>query len=240
MTVDYDGYRWVAGTIETADLNLGYSSHEGNLEPVFRNLLEGGVFLDIGAHVGHWTVRLAGQAEKVIAVEPDPGTAAILRQNLELNDIRNVTVIEAAAWDSNELLRLEDPREREYSGTNRTIPDSKGTIHGTVLDDILRDEPEIRLVKIDVEGADLHVLRGLAKTIARCAPAMIVERHDFLGYYEADDLFQLLSELGYVWENAPFYLGEAHLIATPRDGNEISPYRWRRIHWLSPGEKAYR
>lgn len=173
------------------------------------------MFVDVGAHVGRWTVRLAGQARKVIAVEPGPATAAVLRENLALNGIGNVTVVEAAAWDRDEMLRLEDPLGRERSGTARTLPGGAGTVRGRRLDDILAGEEEVRLVKIDTEGADLHVLRGLRQTLARCQPAMIVERHDFLGYYRAEDLFALLADLGYRWRDGPLYGGVPHLIATP-------------------------
>ena len=103
-------------------------------------------------------------------------------------------------------------------GTVRDHPDPPGgggTVRGRTLDDILAAEDEVRLVKIDTEGADLHVLRGLRQTLARCQPAMIVERHDFLGYYEAADLFALLADLGYRWRDGPLYAGVPHLICTP-------------------------
>jgi FkbM family methyltransferase len=226
LTVDRNGFRWVAGS-SGSDESIGYDPHEANLEPAFRRLLgEDGVFADVGAHVGHWAVRLAAQARKVIAVEPDPATAAVLRENVALNGLANVTVVEAAAWDCDEPLRLEDPLGRERSGTTRTLPGSGDaasltcpdccrTVRGRRLDDILAGEPEIRLIKIDTEGADLHVLRGLKETLARCQPSMIVERHDFLGYYRAADLFSLLGDLGYRWQDGPLYAGVPHLICTP-------------------------
>jgi FkbM family methyltransferase len=216
FTIERAGYSWVVGD-HNADDGLGPSDHEENLEPVFRELLgPGGVFLDIGAHAGHWTVRLAGQAAKVIAVEAHPGTAEILRQNIAVNGLANVTVVEAAAWDSGELLRLEDPKGRVRSGTNRTVPDSAGTVRGQPLDGLLAGEPVITLVKMDVEGADLHVLRGMAGTLARCRPAMIVERHDFLGYYTRAELDATLASLGYSWRDGPLWAGAPHLICEPR------------------------
>ena len=114
------------------------------------------------------------------------------------------------------VLRLEDPLGHRISGTNRTLPDETGTVRGPKLDDILAGEDEIRLIKIDTEGADLHVLAGLRETLARCQPAMIVERHDFLGYYQAADLFALLGDLGYRWRDGPLYAGVPHLICTPQ------------------------
>lgn len=217
--VERDGFTWAAAGEDGADDNdLGYEPHEAVLEPVLRELLgAGGVFLDVGAHVGRWTVRLAGRARKVIAVEPHPGTAAVLRRNVELNGLANVTVIEAAAWDGAGPLKLEDPLGRERSGTNRTLPDGEGAVRGQRLDDLLADEQEISLVKIDTEGADLHVLRGMSSLLERRRPVMVVERHDFLGYYSAADLFRTLSGLGYTWRDGPLYAGYPHLICTPAE-----------------------
>ena len=215
LTVERDGFTWVRGSPDS-DEAIGYEPHEAILEPVLRHLLgRDGVYVDAGAHVGRWAVRLAGQARKVIAVEPDPVTTAVLRRNIALNGLGNVTVVEAAAWDGDEMLRLEDPLGRACSGTNRTLPDEAGTVRGQRLDDLLAGEDGITLVKIDTEGADLHVLRGLAGTLARCRPAMVVERHDFLGYYAAADLFALLGDLGYTWRDGPLYAGVPHLICGP-------------------------
>ena len=214
LQVEQAGFSWLIG--EDTDDHLGPSDHEANLEPVFRELLgEDGVFLDIGAHTGHWAIRMARQARQVIAVEANPDTAEILRQNIVLNNLENVTIIVAAAWDSNEPLRMESPDGHIRAGMNRTIPDENGTARGELLDDLLRDIPEIRLVKMDVEGADIHVLNGMRKTLTRCQPKMIVERHDFYGYYTESDLFRLLSELGYSWRNGPLWFGAPHLIAEP-------------------------
>ena len=211
------GYEWVDGTEHNS-----HPGHEASFEPVFRELLGDGVFLDIGAHVGLWTIRMAGQARKVISVEANPGTADILRQNVVLNGFNNVTVIEAAAWDSNARLRLDDPTDRECAGTNRTLPDRRGVIRGQKLDDLLVGEKEITFLKMDVEGADLHVLRGLRETLGRCKPTMFVERHDNLGYYREDELFQTLTDLNYKWRDGPFWegihdgpVGFPHLICTP-------------------------
>ena len=185
------------------------------------------VFVDVGAHVGHWAVRLAGQARKVIAVEPDPATCAVLRENIALNGLGNVTVVEAAAWDSGEMLRLEDPLGRERSGTNRTLPDDAGTVRGRRLDDILAGEDEISLVKIDTEGADLHVLRGLRRTLARCQPAMIVERHDFLGYYARQRPVRPADRSGVPVAGRPAVLGGAAPDRTPVPALRMSGGRAR-------------
>lgn len=214
--MELGGYQWVDGTE-----HLCLPSHEATFEPVFRELLGDGVFLDIGAHVGIWTIRMAGQARKVISVEANPDAADVLRKNIELNGFENVTVLEAAAWDSDQLLRLDDPSDRICAGTNRVLPAWNGTVRGQKLDDLLKDEGEITFLKMDVEGADLHVLRGMRETLERCKPTMLIERHDHLGYYPKEQLFRTFKDLRYKWRDGPFWNpdneGFPHLICTPEE-----------------------
>lgn len=219
MITEADGYRWEAepGT----DDSLGPGGHESNLEPVLRGLLGGGAFLDAGAHVGHWAIRLAAQAGAVIAVEANPDTAAVLRVNIALNGLESsITVLEAAAWDSRAVLRLGNPVDsRTRSACTRTIPcETGGTVQGLPLDDLLDPALDISLVKLDVEGADLHALRGMAGMLARCRPVLFIERHDSYGCYTIGEMHGLLAGLGYGWADGPESCGSKYLICHP-DGS---------------------
>lgn len=225
-TAEADGLTWIIRGHHTGD-GLAIA-HEDALKPVFDGLLPaGGVFLDVGAHVGRWSLRMARKASRVIAVEANPVTAAVLRAHIELNHAANVDVVEAAAWDSDALLNLDDPNRQVNGGSTRVVAGETaedGTVVAVRLDDRLGGEPRIDLVKLDVEGADLHALRGLAGTLARCKPALIVERHDIYGYYELGDLTGLLESLGYAWRDESFTLpdgGQApYLICEPREDDD--------------------
>lgn len=210
-TVKSNGYLWlVEGTTASSDDYLGPGDHEASLEPLVRELLGTGVFLDVGAHVGHYAVRLAAQARAVIAVEPNPEIAWVLRGNIAVNELEDkVTVFMVAAWDSDtELWLTDEPRYlfKNRGATTRTVPDGDDTsrppVHGVPLDDLLADVIGISLVKLDVEGADLHALRGMAGTLRRERPALFIERHDMLGHYAIEQMYEVLSELGYSWEHA--------------------------------------
>jgi FkbM family methyltransferase len=172
-------------------------------------LPEHGVFLDVGAHIGRWSVRMAGRARKVFAVEPNADTLATLRQHLALNNISNVTIVEQAAWDETTKLMLDDPNHRLAGGSTRTlVPDQDDVDEGArlVLAGRLDEVPalvklrRLDLVKLDVEGSDLHALRGMAGLLKRHRPALLVECHDRYGYYTTEDLDAVLTELGYGWE----------------------------------------
>jgi hypothetical protein len=72
----------------------------------------------------------------------------------------------------------------------------------------------IDLIKVDVEGADLHALRGMAGLLARHRPQLLIERHDIYGYYTVGELTGLIEDLGYRWEH----------VAITLNGRNIAPY----------------
>jgi FkbM family methyltransferase len=216
-TAEADGLRWIQRGRNTDDWIA--VSHEESLAPVLAGLLpDGGVYVDVGAHVGRWALRLAGKASQVIAVEANPATIAVLRAHIALNDVKNVDVVEMAAWDSRTRLSLADPNGKVTGGSTRVgVGDD---VDAAPLDDVLADvDPD--LIKLDVEGADLHALRGMQETLARARPVLFIEDHSIYGYYHLDDLKALLDELGYDNEEfmAPLPGGRRapYIIARPKE-----------------------
>lgn len=190
--------------------------HEQELTPQVLDLLpEGGVFLDVGAHVGHYTLRAARKASVVYAVEPNPSTAKRLRENLALNSLTNVHVIEIAAWDGVGRFGIQRVHESyERDGSNRILPSENGPIWGAKLDDAMNQFPlrpdRLDLIKIDVEGADLHAIDGMQGLIGKHQPLLFIEDHSYLGYYEWPELTARILRLGYVaekviWGNATYW-----------------------------------
>jgi FkbM family methyltransferase len=209
-TREADGLRWFQRGCNTDDWIA--VNHEESLAPVLDGLLpDGGVFVDVGAHIGRWALRMAAKASKVVAVEPNPATAAVLRGHIALNGIKNVDVLEMAAWDTETQLTLSDPKIT--SGSTRVLEGDDGAVRAMPLDGALADvTPD--LIKLDVEGADLHALRGLTGTLARAKPTLFIEDHSIYGYYELDELKALLESYGYGW----------HEITATLPGNRYAPY----------------
>jgi FkbM family methyltransferase len=218
-TAEADGLRWIQRGRNTDDWIA--VSHEESLAPVLDGLLpDGGVYVDVGAHVGRWALRLAAKASRVIAIEANPATAAVLRAHIALNDVENVDVLEMAAWDSQTQLSLNDPNGKVTGGSTRVVESDDATVAAMPLDDVLfAVEPD--LIKLDVEGADLHALRGMRETLTRCRPVLFIEDHSIYGYYALDDLKSLLAELGYGNEEfmAPLPGGRRapYIIARPQE-----------------------
>lgn len=216
---DYDGLKWRISNRKANGDTLALA-HESLIHPHVLGLLpEGGVFLDIGAHVGNYTLRAARKASRVIAIEANPDTATRLLDNIELNELGNVQIYIVAAWDEATELHLSSPTGHGRDGSTQVRPGPGGDTgparrtSAVRLDELLIDEPRIDVVKIDVEGADLHVLRGMAALLAEHRPVLFIEDHSVYGMYERADLNALLEELGYGWEDLPAYRG--YVIARP-------------------------
>jgi FkbM family methyltransferase len=217
-TITADGLQWFQRGGNSDDWIAVH--HEESLTPVLDGLLpEGGVFVDVGAHVGRWALRLAAKASRVVAVEANPATAAVLRAHIDLNGIGNVEVVEVAAWDCETRMSLSDPNGKVTGGSTRVLEDGD-EVQACPLDNVLADvTPD--LIKLDVEGADLHALRGMRGTLDRTKPTLFIEDHSIYGYYKLDDLFALLADFGYGHKEIDAALpGGRHapyIVAVPRE-----------------------
>jgi FkbM family methyltransferase len=129
----------------------------------------GMVIVEVGANIGThsiYSARLTGESGKVIAIEADPETAAILRENVALNDCENVVVFEGCIADKTGIgpFNVHSNSAKSsivYAGVSRTsIPTHR-------LQDVLAKELQIDLLKIDVEGADYLVLLGACEIFRR-------------------------------------------------------------------------
>src|SRR5260370_21224057 len=128
-----------------------------------------------------------------------------------MNDLDNVAVIEMAAWDEQAWLCLDDPNGQTEGGSTRSVRPEVGgwtedngapLVGAGRLDDEFPDLGRLDLVKLDVEGADIHAIEGMAGLLERCRPALLIEDHSIYGYYSRADLEAALDRHGYTWEVA--------------------------------------
>jgi len=155
-----------------------------------RFLKEGDVFYDLGANIGFFAVvaaRRVGPSGRVYAFEPNPECSSQVRRNADLNGFSQVEVIEAAVSSKSgrALLRL---GETNLSSAIAHASETGIDVALTSVDDFVREKSARppNLVMIDVEGAEIEVLRGMRETIARHRPVIMCEVHwigdEFLGY----------------------------------------------------------
>jgi len=156
-------------------------THEQDLVKLFA--AGGDTFVDVGAHVGTWTLNLAKVFRRVIAVEPNPEAIHALRENLENNKITNVEVLEVAASDKeytatlyvNEGPGLTSLLEQHPNPFGRDKVVRKVSVRAVALDDVI--QAPVSLIKVDVEGFEVEVIRGLLKTIQAQRPSLCIEIH---------------------------------------------------------------
>jgi len=153
-------------------------------------LKPGDVFIDIGANVGHFSLlaaRIVGPAGRVVAFEPDAETVAAMRRAIEANDLTSaIEVVNAAVADTDgtaqlflsvdSVLSTTDPARspaRDQFTFTRSIEVAQVT-----LDSWLAARPQLRpriaAIKIDVEGTEADVLRGMRETLRACPRAAIL------------------------------------------------------------------
>jgi FkbM family methyltransferase len=186
----------------------------------------GGVFLDIGAHEGHYAIRAAKAGMRAIAVEANPDNIGHFISNMTLNAIDPglVQVLCLAAWDDTvplEFSLVPNAKPRNGSGTLMTPAgyETAGmTVMGVALDDLTLPWDALDLVKIDVEGAECHVLRGMRKLLEQHRPLVVLEDHTWLGVFGEDELDAALDIPGYRWQTAwdlQVRTRDRYLIGTP-------------------------
>jgi FkbM family methyltransferase len=202
-----------------------YFEHGGNYEvgeTLFceRVLRDGDVALDGGANIGLYSMlfgRLVGESGRVIAFEPDPINAQRLRSNLELNELSFVTVEEQALWNRPGPVKLNrfDPAfgpwhslgvpvlEHPFRKGEFARPVDQVDVTATTIDAYCEEQQieRVRLLKLDLEGAEPDALAGAARLLDRKAidtilfevslPQLSALRHG------SDDAIRILREHDY-------------------------------------------
>ncbi len=141
-----------------------------------RRLMEGDVYVDVGANVGTFALLAAksvGPNGRVCAIEASPRIADRLRRNLGMNGglAASVEVIEAAAGSEEGVVTLfKGPTKNE--GMTTSLPErglaEEGSVRSAPVGELI-DRATLgraRVIKIDVEGAEREVLAGLARSIS--------------------------------------------------------------------------
>jgi FkbM family methyltransferase len=164
---------------------------------------------------------LVGPGGRAIGFEPNPATLAKCRRNLSFNDYPNVELHAEALGRQPGTVAFGRPAPTN-AGADRVMPTGPATIdvRVTTLDQLLEEKPVDRLdlVKIDVEGFDLNVLRGGERTIARYRPTVFVELSDSNLREQGDGAVGLVR-----WLEDRDYLVEDAVTRTPvRSTDELS------------------
>jgi FkbM family methyltransferase len=194
---------------------------------------EGDVVIDIGAHIGRYTItssKQVGNTGKVVAIEADPDNFEILKRNIALNNLTNVLPLNYAIYSTKTKIKLyEQSASAKYNSIMLTRAEKTKNyveVNADTLDNILEQNGinQVNWIKIDVEGAEFEVLKGSTKTLSGENVSLFLEIHniedpnhyhnvlDFLKYHDYEMTFELRFDVS----------GEGHLIFRKKNNNRNS------------------
>lgn len=207
--------------------------------PFVSVIREGMTVYDIGAHIGIFSlgagVRVGGSG-KVLAFEPVPETIAKLRRHVAFNHLESVVdVVPAVVSDTDKGVKFFAYKEsmaasiarqnvEDLNPEKRTEPARELTVDSVTIDGLLAARglrPDV--IKIDVEGAELMVLRGARRVLAECKPVILCEVHPpqmrNCGA-SIEEFNAFLKEVGYVSKplDEPNPIGIYHALLRPAGG----------------------
>jgi FkbM family methyltransferase len=205
----------------------------GNFEPQKEAILvqylgPGKVFFDVGGHIGYFSLIAATLVRPngaVAAFEPSPTNASQFQQNLSVNpDLASLIRLQVAAASDAVGRAVFERGENSYVGHLVEGASQSGfDVPTTTLDAFATAQnlwPD--LLKIDAEGAEPMIFRGMTQILERSRPVLLVEIHDVAGY---EALLALLHRYGYAgrrvdgvptFSDRPEYVAEAEYIAIPQ------------------------
>ena len=173
---EVQGHKMFLGSKDSLRLSINGIYEEVETDFVKKVIQKGNIVIDVGANIGYYTLifaRLVGNEGKVFAFEPEPSNFNILNRNLQLNGYKNVIVEQKAISDNNGKIRLYI--SELTTGMHRTYPSKYCSKAFVDVDLIKLDDyfskisliDKINFIKIDVEGAEFGVLKGISNILKK-------------------------------------------------------------------------
>lgn len=171
---------------------------EDTLARVFPLVTTFDVAIDGGAHVGSWSVLMAGRFARVLAFEPNPVTNDILSRNVL--PYPNIELRRQALLDRHCRAIMKPNKTGRRLSAWWVEPAKRGDVEAVAIDDIGLEN--VGLIKLDLEGAEPLALIGAKATIARCRPVLVVEIWGLSSRYGVgvDAVYRTIESMGYVEE----------------------------------------
>lgn len=201
-------YRWFDDGYESEHINF--------VNEVVKDSM---AVIDIGAHIGLFSVILAkkvGAKGKVFAFEPTLSTYNLLNKTIEINKINNIVKAEQKAVGDKKgtvkfyVTDIEAHNSNSLSNNQRDHGNERGVdVEMVSIDEYVKENniKQVGFVKIDAEGAEYSVLKGMRKTISRDNPTIILALHpdSIVNFGDSlKEIWNFIEETGYTahYQNA--------------------------------------
>lgn len=173
-----------------------FNADEPDYNILDKYIAEGDWVIDIGANIGHYTLKfsnIVGKTGRVFAIEPVPETFEILTSNVQLFQFKNVTLFNVAASMQPAIIGMEIPifssGLKNYYMASITNKKTELKVYCVPIDSLPMCNP-VKMIKIDAEGHELQVLHGMRNLLIRDKPFLIIETN-------SKNVFDFLKALGY-------------------------------------------
>lgn len=174
---------WVNMQDKYVSIHCVMNNYEPENSELIRKLLRpGGIFVDLGANVGWFTLlasSIVGPEGHVYSFEPQPSIANYLRRTLTLNDLQSrVSFHQAGVWHQSGSMRLAWADNSENHGASHLMPGDIDASVGTLVDLITLDSLGLKrcdLIKMDIEGAEPRAMQGAEQLLSTCRPVILSE-----------------------------------------------------------------
>jgi FkbM family methyltransferase len=185
-------------------------------------LPDDGIVLDVGAHIGTFSVLAAGRVSRgrVYAIEASRETSDLLRVNVDLNGCTNVVAEHLALADvDGEVALYHDPEGNYGHSITKPLSASSEVVRGQTLATFMRERgiTSVALAKFNCEGAEFRILLSAPRETVRCIRKMIVLYHCDLVQEPVSALVDSLSAAGFATEVRRTAADRGWLIATRLD-----------------------
>lgn len=182
---------------------------KGTIQLLGDFLKKGSIFMDIGANIGLMSTiasKIVGEKGRVYAVEANPKTIEVLRHNCAINLCENIEILPIAlASEKGSAILYENWNVNRGGASLISQGDEHGiTVSKERLDDLFSPDSPVHLVKIDVEGFELEVLKGGFDWFKTQQPVFIIEVSTQRSNQEGatpESIMSFVAELG----NYSFY-----------------------------------
>jgi FkbM family methyltransferase len=146
----------------------------------------GDIVFDIGASIGVYTLiysKLVGKKGKVLAFEPNKYAFDLLVKHMKINASKNIIALNKAVWSKNTTIKMKYEDKISLDRVFNKNSNNVYSVKAVTIDNVTKkfSLKKVNLIKIDVEGSEIEVLRGGIKTLREFKPKLIVEVHEWLG-----------------------------------------------------------